>query len=144
MLARARARAPPLAAGRPVPARARDRVRARVWVWVWVPYLAWFFLNRVSRVWITPLPEPNPLRSATQSAPAHPPTGVCLRTDPNRPPTAVGKPSVRLDRTVATVLSEPLQLLEKWRTRMPFRSAINSAPDFHSQHTKSKYLSLFI
>ena len=55
MPARARARAA-AGGGRPVPGRAQ--AWARVWVWVWVPYLAWFFLNRVSRVWVTPLPDP--------------------------------------------------------------------------------------
>ena len=61
--------------------RRPGRARARVWVWVWVPYLAWFFLNRVSRVWVTPLPEPNPLRYPIRSSP---PANGCLRTDPNR------------------------------------------------------------
>ena len=52
-----RARAPLLAAG-------RRRCRARAWAWAWVrvPYPAWFFLNPVSRVWVAPLPEPDPLR----------------------------------------------------------------------------------
>ena len=127
--------------------RSRSRSRCRawawawawVWVWVWVrvPYLDWFFLNRVSGY--------GPNRSAPLHYPirSSPPTGVrangsepfanrCRKTD-----RAVG----RLNgcdgsvRTVATV--------DFWQTRIPFRSAINSAPDFHSQHTKnSKYLSL--
>ena len=46
-----------------------------------VPYPAWFFLNPVSRVWVALLPEPDPIRSATQTARSP--------TDPNRPPTAV-------------------------------------------------------
>ena len=53
MPAHACARAPPLAAGRPAPGR------ARAWAWVLVPYLAWFFLNRVSKY------GPNQLRSRT-------------------------------------------------------------------------------
>ena len=47
---------------RPAGARARARV--------WVPYLAWFFLNRVSRVWVTPLPEPDPHRYPDPNRPA--------------------------------------------------------------------------
>ena len=139
------------AGGRPAPARARARAR----VWVWVPYLAWFFLKQVSRVWVTPLLEPNLLRSDNRSAPDpnSPPTNGCLRTDPNRPPTAVGKPSVRLggwtvvrfgqlngcDGSVRTVATADF-----WRTRMPSRSAINSAPDFHSQTHQKQSLSLYL
>ena len=89
--------------------------------------------------------KPAPLRYPIRSSP---PANGCLRTDPNRPPTAVGKPSVRLGgwtvvqlngcdgsvRTVATV--------DFWRTRMPSRSAINSAPDFHSKTHKTENISL--
>ena len=67
-----------------------------------------------------PLRYPNPLRSATRSAPAHPPTGVCERIRTARTVERLR----RFCRTVATV--------DFWRTRMPSRSAINSAPDFHS------------
>ena len=81
------------------------------------------------------------IHSTTQSAPAR--QRVSARTDPNRSPTAVGKPTVRLNgcdgsvRTVATV--------DFWRTRIPFRSAINSAPEVHSQtHQQSlNILSLY-
>ena len=74
MPTRAGMRAPPLAA---VAGRRWCRARVRVRV----PYPAWFFLNPVSRVWVAPLPEPDPLRSATQTARSP--------TDPNRPPTDV-------------------------------------------------------
>ena len=105
------------------------RARARVWVWVRVPYPAWFFLNRVSRVWAAPLPAPDPLRSGSK-----PPANGCLKTV-----CAVG----RLDRTVATVQSEPLQLLENSGRKCPSRSAINSAPVSLSQtHQTRNNLSL--
>ena len=57
-----RARAAAGGGGAGAGAGARARVRFRVWVWV--PYLAWFFLNRVSRVWATP--DSNQTRSAVR------------------------------------------------------------------------------
>ena len=74
----------------PVPGRAWARAR--------VPYPAWFFLNRVSRVWVTSIPAPlsefELPRQRTRSA-------IQIKT---APPTAVCKPSRRLGGwTVATV-----------------------------------------
>ena len=81
--------------------RARDRVL--VLVWVWVPYLAWFFLNRVSRVWAAPLPELDPLRDPTRYPDPK------LQLD-NQRSQLLGSQQVRLlGRTVATVQTEPLQ-----------------------------------
>ena len=103
--------------GRPVPGRARDRVRVRVWVRVRVrvPYPAWYFLNWVSRVWVTQsilamLSESEPPRQRTRSAiRTAPPTAVC------KPPRRLGGWTVAAvepnryngsDRTVATVRRE--------------------------------------
>ena len=129
-----------------MPARASARRRWRrqpARVWVRVPYPAWFFLNRVSRVWAAPLPDPLQIRI--------PPTDVCERI-----PTVRQRMSEKplcswaveqldgLDRTVATVLSEPLQLLGFIGRECPSRSAINSAPDSLSQIHQQKMFSLFL
>ena len=71
MLAHACVRARAAAGG----GRVRDRV------WVWVPYLAWFFLNRVSRVWVTPLPDPlQPTRQRVSANGSEPPANGCRKT----------------------------------------------------------------
>ena len=47
--------------------------RARAWAWVRVPYPAWFFLNRVSWVWVTSITatvatvEPNSCNGSDQT-----------------------------------------------------------------------------
>ena len=107
--------APPLAAaaGRSAPVPVPG-LRVRVWIldWVRVPYPAWFFLNQVSRVWVTrsipaPLSGSEPARQRTRPA-------IRIRTPP------VGQPTVATvgsnhcngsDRTIATF---------RWvRTRWP-------------------------
>ena len=75
MPAYACARAPPLAAAA---GRRRRRCRAGLgsgfgFRFRFLPYLAWFFLNRVSRVWAAPLPEPDPLRYPDPNRPANGP-----------------------------------------------------------------------
>ena len=129
----AHARAPPLAAtGRPVPVPVPARARARAWAWVGVPYPAWFFLNRASRVWVVskpaPLPEPDPLHFESKP--------LLLDSQQSR----------LLGRTVATVQTEPLQPFVGFGPFGPSWSAINSALVSHSRHTNTnnseKYLSL--
>ena len=83
--------------------RCRARDRDRVWVWVWVPYLAWFFLNRVSRVWAAPLPEPDPLRDPTRYPDPK------LQLDSQRSQLLDSQQVRLLGQTVATVQTEPLQ-----------------------------------
>jgi len=69
------------------PGRARVLVLVLVLVWVWVPYLAWFFLNQVSRVWAATRTKPAPPRQRTRSA-------VRIRTDPPTGVRLVGRPRV--------------------------------------------------
>ena len=82
----------------------RRRARDRVWVLVRVrvPYPAWFFLNQVSRVWVTrsiPLRYPDPNRPANGPAPL---SGF--------EPLQLDSQQLRLlGRTIATVQTEPLQ-----------------------------------
>ena len=73
------------------------------------------------------LPEPNLLRYPNPNRPAN----GCLKTV-----YAVG----RLDRTAATVQTEPLQLLNDLGPFCPSRSAINSAPVSHSQTHQNENL----
>ena len=106
--------------------------RCRAWLWLWVRvrycYPAWFFLNRVSRVWVARIPEPDPLRPAIRIQPA-----------------PVGQPTVATvgQPTGATVgsnrWSEPLQPFVGFRPVGPSWSAINSAPVSHSKHTNNKH-----
>ena len=98
--------------------RARDRARAWAWAWVWVrvqvPYLAWFFLNRVSRVWATPLPKPDPTRYPDPK----------LQLDSQRSQLLDSQQVRLLGRTVATVQSEPLQPFVGFEPVGPSWSAI--------------------
>ena len=99
-----------------MPGRARDRVR--VCVRVRVPYPAWFFLNQVSRVWVE--------RSIAAPLSGSEPPRQQLSVN-RRDGWAVGRLR-RLNRTVAMVQTEPLQLFVGFGPDCPSRSAINSAP----------------
>ena len=114
----------------------RRRPRARVRV----PYPAWFFLNRVTRVWVArSIPAPLSGSEPPRSELPHQRLSVNCRVGQ-----AVGQLR-RLNRTIATVQTEPLQLLDGFGPNCPSRSAINSAPFSHFKtHQLQKTLSLCV
>ena len=99
----------------------RCRSRSRSGLGPGFLYLAWFFLNQVS--WSSPPAER--FESPANGCPREqirPFANRCRKTD-----SAVGR-LIGCDGSVRTVATAGI-----WRTRIPLRSAINSAPGVHSQ-----------